>query len=443
MGRALDSGAPECRDAPPDCQTIGRDVLDRVHQLLHTPPRGRSGPWLVALAIGVVLAIQPIWPDNWGIGVTIVVALTLVASARWQLRWVPVFAIILCGVGLRWAMSNVESSDVADVTTAAIRTVLRGADPYGIGYAASRPVGASFPYGPVALLWYLPIFRDPTQIESLVSLALLGFFGVRAAQGRPLGLVVFALAPPLVLASVDGSNDTSAGLLILVSLALASKRPVWGAAALAVAVAFKPYALAWLPPLALWAGVPAFVGFAAASLVAWSPVLLVWGADKYLKSLAIAQQTHMREAYWSIASVWNGIDPGTAPRALETIRYFLSAAVAVLGGMRVRSIDGVIVVGTAAFMIAQFGGYFGSYVYIAAVAPVLCWRLDDWLRMVLPELMRAYGDVPAVGRRLRRAAAAPAAPLRPTPTQPAARMGSAIHAIPRSRGSRPSRNLTG
>jgi hypothetical protein len=406
------------------------------------PPRGRSGPWLVALAIGLVLGFQPIWPDNWGIGVTIVVGLTLAASARWQLRWVPVFAIILCGVGLRWAMSNAESSDVADVTTAAIRTMLRGWDPYGIGYIASRPVGASFPYGPVALLWYLPIFRDPTQIESLVSLGLMGFFGVRAAQGRPLGLVVFALAPPLVLASVDGSNDTSAGLLILVALALAAKRPVLGAAALAVAVAFKPYALAWLPPLALWAGLPAVAAFAAASLVAWSPVLFVWGADKYLKSLVMAQQTHLRAAYWSVASVWNAFDPGTAPRALETIRYFLSGAVAVFGGMRVRSIDGVIVVGTVAFMIAQFGGYFGSYVYIAAVAPVLCWRLDDWLRMILPELMRAYGDVPAFGRRLRRAAA-PSAPLRPTPTPATTRMASAIHAIPRSRGSRPSRNLTG
>ena len=286
--------------------------MNRVARVLHLPPRGRSGPWLLALPIGLVLAIQPIWPDNWGMGVALVVGLTLVASARWQLRWVPVFALILCGVGLRWAMSNVESSDVADVTTAAIRTVLFGADPYGIPYQASRPVGAAFPYGPVALLWYFPIYRDPTQIETMVSFALLGFFGVRAAQGRPLGLVVFALAPPLVLASVDGSNDTSAGLLILVALALAAKRPLIGAAALAVAVAFKPYALAWLPPLALWGGIPVVVGFAAASFVAWSPVLFIWGADKYLKSLAMAQQTHLREAYWSVASVWDAIDPGTA-----------------------------------------------------------------------------------------------------------------------------------
>src|SRR5207247_11480370 len=157
--------------------------------------------------------------------------LRVAAFASWWRGLLPVFALVPCAAGLRWARSNAEASAVAAVTTAAIRAVLRGADPYGIGYAASRPVGASFPYGPVALLWYFPIFRDPTQIESLVSLALMGFFGVRAAQGRPLGLVVFALAPPLVLASVDGSNDTSAGLLILVALALAAKRPMLGAAA--------------------------------------------------------------------------------------------------------------------------------------------------------------------------------------------------------------------
>jgi hypothetical protein len=432
---------------PPDCQTGTFRPVTRIRRLLRLPPRGRSGPWILALAIGLLLAIQPIWPDNYGIGVSLTLGVGLIAAARWKLTWAPVFIVLICGVGLRWATANLASSDVADVTTAAIRTMLRGWDPYGIGYVVSRPAGASFPYGPVALLWYLPMFRDPTQIEVFSSLALMGFFGIRAAMGRPLGLVLFALAPPLVLATVDGSNDTSAGLLILIALGLAAKRPVIGAAALAVAVAFKPYALAWLPPLALWAGVPAVLGFAAASVVAWSPVLFIWGVGSYLKSLSIAQQTHMREAYWSVASIWDGLLPGAAPRALETIRYFLSAAVAVVGGLRVKTIDGVIVVGTLAFVIAQFGGYFGSYVYVAAVAPILCYRVDDWLRTMLPELARAYDETAVAERRLPRAAAptAPAplpAPLQPAPSPAPVGMASAIHAVPRSRGPR-SRDLTG
>jgi hypothetical protein len=422
-----------------------------VTRLLQLPPRGRDGPWIVALSIGLVLAIQPIWRDNYAIGVAGLVGLTLIATLRWQLRWVPVIVVIVCGVALRWSVSNGDAaSDVSDVTQMAIMTVREGVNPYGIGYVVSRPPGASFPYGPVDLLWYLPFLRDPTQLEVLVSMALMGVLGVRAALGRPLGLVIFALAPPLVLASVDGSNDTSAGLLILLALVLAARRPVLGAAVLAVAVAFKPYALAWLPPLALWAGIPALVAFAAASVVAWSPVLFMWGIESYLRSLAMAQQTHLREAYWSLAAIWNGFDPGTAPRALETLRYFLSGAVAVIGGMRMRSIDGVIVVGTLAFVIAQFGGYFGSYVYIAAVAPILCWRVDDWLRMVVPDLLRAYGEAPTFGRRKRRSTAihpplrpAPSAPLLPVPSPAAARVSSAIHNVPRARGTRPSRDLTG
>ena len=411
---------------------------------LPLPPRGRSGTWLIALGIGLVLAIQPIWKDDFAIGVTSLIALTLIACARWQLRWVPVVVVIACGVALRWSASNVQSSDVSDVTRVAIMTMQEGTNPYGIGYFISRPPGAPFPYGPVDLFWYLPFLSDPTQLEMLVTFALLGYLGVRAGTGRPIGLVVFALAPPLVLASVDGSNDTSAGLFILIALALAAKRPALGAGLLAVAVAFKPYALAWLPPLVIWAGAPAVFGFLAASFLAWSPVLLVWGVESYWRSLAMAQQTHLRDAYWSLASIWDGLDPGTAPRALETIRYFLSGAVAVLGGLRVRSIDGVIVVGTAGFMIAQFAGYFGSYVYIAAVAPVICSRVDDWLRQVLPELSHAYEEAPVFGRRLRRATApVPLPPLRTAETAAPARLASAIHAVPRARSSRTSRNLTG
>src|SRR6185295_8958458 len=176
-------------------------------------------------------------------------------------------------------------------------------------------------------------------------------------------------------------------------------------------------------------------GFLAASFVAWSPVLFVWGPQSYLRSLAMAQQTHLRDAYWSLASIWDGIDPGTAPRFLETLRYFLSGAVAIFGGMRVRSIDGVIVVGTAAFM-------------IAAVAPVICYRVDDWLRQMLPELIHAYEEAPVIGRRLHRATGAapmPApmpAPLRAAETSAPVGLASAIQVVPRARA-RTSRNLTG
>jgi hypothetical protein len=378
-------------------------------RLLRVPPRGRDDHWLLALGIALVLAVQPIWPDRTAIGVTGAIALTLVAATRWQLRWLPVIVLVGCAIALRLSVINQEASDVADVTRTAITTMLFGGDPYGIGYITSRPAGASFPYGPVALAWYLPSVQDPRLIELIVSIVLTLAFGVRAAMGRPVGLVLFALMPPLVLASVDGSNDTSAGLLILAALVVAGHRPVLGAALLAVAVAFKPYAFAWVPPLILWAGLPSLVAFAGASIVAWSPVLFVWGPGSYLRSLALAQETHLRQAYWSLGAILDGVLPGAAARALETIRYFVAGAIAVLGGRRLQSIDGVVVVGAIAFAVAQFGGYFGSYVYLAGVAPILCWRVDDWLARGLPALARAYGQVEESPHRTRRPAAAPVA----------------------------------
>ena len=391
----------------------------------------------MALAIGLVLAIQPMWFDRVAIAVAGAIGLTLVAAARWQLKWLPVVVLVLCGLALRLSVVGREASDVADVTSNAIQMMGAGFDPYGIGYMTSRPMGAAFPYGPVALLWYLPFREDPAMLEFLVSVALLCYFGVRAANGRPIGLVVMALAPPLVLAAMDGSNDTSAGFLILVAIALGVGRPALGAAALAVAVAFKPYAVAWVPAYLVWAGLPALLAFIGASLVAWAPVLFVWGPESYLRSLAMAQQTHMRQAYWSVAAILDGILPGAAPRALETIRYVVAGGVAVVGARLVRSMDGVIVVGTLAFVLAQFGGYFGSYVYLAAVAPVLCWRIDDWLRMGLPELQRAYGAAEVLGRRPALAEAEAATEIKPR------RVAHVVATVTGDQGSKPSRGATG
>jgi hypothetical protein len=152
----------------------------------------------------------------------------------------------------------------------------------------------------------------------------------------------------------------------------------------------------------------------------------------------MAQQTHMRQAYWSFAAILDSIAPDLAPRALETARYVVAGGAALLGARVVRSMDGVIVVGTIVFVLAQFGGYFGSYVYLAAIAPVLCWRVDDWLRIGLPELQRAYGRAQPLGRRPATANAGAATELAP------GRMVPAIDAVTTDRPSRrPSRNATG
>lgn len=384
----------------------------------------------MALSIALVLAIQPIWPDRTAIAVAGMIGLTLLAATRWQLRWTPVIVLVFCAIALRVAMFGSHVSDVDDVTRAAIGYSMGGGNPYGFGYFESKPMGAPFPYGPIDLYWYAPFAFDPTVLEVAVSIGITLMLAVRAGNGRPVGLAIFAVASPIILAAVDGSNDTSAGLFILAALVLAGRWPLLGAAVLALAVAFKPYALAWLPPLVAFAGVPALLAFGVMSLVAWFPVYWLWGIGSYLKSLSMAQQVHLRDSYWSLGSILEAFAPGTAVRALETMRYFAAGVVAVIGSWKVRSMDGVIVVGTLVFLIAQFAGYFGSFVYLAAIAPILCWRVDDWLHRALPEIIQAY-DAHRPARVLRAPSTAPAfAPRAASGPSPVPAPGAAFAGAP-------------
>ena len=50
----------------------------------------------------------------------------------------------------------------------------------------------------------------------------------------------------------------------------------------------------------------------------------MWGIESYLRSLAMAQETHLRQSYWALGAILDGIAPGLAPRALESIRYFVA-----------------------------------------------------------------------------------------------------------------------
>ena len=189
-------------------------------------------------------------------------------------------------------------SDVLTVTQAAIRATLAGLNPYGVGYQESMPPGAPFAYGPLALLWYLPSLTQPGRLELLVSL---GFVTVLAMRGRVLGLAIYAVLPALLVTAADGSNDTSAGLFLLVALLVAERRPLAGGFLLALAAAFKPYALAWLPPLLAYGGIAGpLLAFIVGSVIAWGPALVLWGPGPIVESLRKAEGLHA-QAYYSLA----------------------------------------------------------------------------------------------------------------------------------------------
>ena len=250
----------------------------------------------VALVVALVCLLQPGAPPPAAILAAIACVGLLVASARWSVGRSAIVVLVLAGLALRLLPPS-GFSDVLIVTEAAIREMLAGGNPYGHGFEASVPPGAPFPYGPVALLWYLPVIGDPKLLELWASVVVLVTLGVR---GRPIGLAVYAVMPALLSTVSDGPNDQSVGLLLLVALLTTLRWPVGGAVLLALVTAFKPYALAWLPGLIGYAGVGPLVAFGVASVAVWLLPVVAWGPDAILWSIRRADAIHA-QPYYSLA----------------------------------------------------------------------------------------------------------------------------------------------
>jgi hypothetical protein len=161
-------------------------------------------------------------------------------------------------------------------------------------------------------------------------------------------------------------------------LVVALRAPIAGGVLLALATAFKPYALAWLPGLIAYAGAVApLLAFVAASAVVWLPALLAWGPDSLLWSFRKADQIHA-QPYYSLAYAVGS--PENVPKGLwQAIRIGAGVLLAAASFLLVRSAPSMIIVGTLVFGATLFLGWWGTFAYLAAVAPVLCWHVDDWL----------------------------------------------------------------
>ena len=99
--------------------------------------------------------------------------------------------ILLIGaLATRYEIRSRVGSDVLDVTAGAIDRVLAGLNPYGVGYEQSRPPGSPFPYGPLAILWYVPVAHLP-RLAELLSASVVA--SILALQGRFLGLAIYVV----------------------------------------------------------------------------------------------------------------------------------------------------------------------------------------------------------------------------------------------------------
>lgn len=350
-------------------------------------------PVRLALVMAIVLGLHSGIPTPTHVAFFVALGVLLAISAWRPVGLATILVLIVGGIAIRLAVSDRLGSDVLQVTKVAIDRVLAGLNPYGYAYQTSSPPGAPFPYGPMALLLYVP-FHHAALILELVTAGIVGV--ILAVQGRLVGLAVYVAAPILVSVATDGSNDTTLGLLILVAFMTAARWPALGGFFLAGAVAFKLSALAFAPAFLAWAGGRVAIAFASGSLIAWAPVLSTWGIASYLESASRANALHTT-VVWSFGTAVKGL-LGERVELLDTLRFAVGGAIAVVGLRFRHSMDAVILVGCAVYLVTLYGGNWATYAYLGGIAPVVCWRVDDWLGFrsrPLLERLRALRRAPA------------------------------------------------
>lgn len=217
------------------------------------------------------------------------------------LALVGVWGIVASGALLRLGYVGTGFSDQVLVSEAARARFLAGASPYGVGYEASVPPGAPFPYGPLALL-------DSVPLELAASIALLILL---ALARRPITLALYAGFPFAISLASAGNNDFVPTLLLAAGL-LALPR-AWGAILIGLSAAWKPYTVVFLPVAIANGSITTFIAGALTVAVGWLPAWL-WGG--YPESLALLNAMQG-------SSPWRFV---AAPIAVSALRFGALAA---------------------------------------------------------------------------------------------------------------------
>ena len=310
----------------------------------------------------------------------------LCAHRRRRRRWPPpcaggwaglaILVLLAVGVALRLAPAT-GFSDVLVVSQAATRELLAGGNPYGHGFSESVPPGAPFAYGPLALLWYLPSLDRPGQH---------GAAGVdagprRAGPARPPARPGHLRRDPGLrgrgqrrLQRHDGRPAHPGGPAGGAALARRGRRPAgrW------------PRPSSPMP----WPGCPGCIGYAGgvgapgglrAGLGRWPGCRPSWPGVRTRccgPSAAPTRCMPSRTTRWPTA--WAAPSP-CRRAAWQALRVGVGVLLAVLSLRLVRSAPSFVIVGALIFGATLFLGFWSTFAYLAAVAPVLCWHLDDWL----------------------------------------------------------------
>jgi hypothetical protein len=67
------------------------------------------------------------------------------------------------------------------------------------------------------------------------------------------------------------------------------------------------------------------------------------------------------------------------PEAYDRLRFLLGGLAALLAAPFCRTWTAAVVCGAVIYLVTLYTGYWATFSYLAALAPVVCWHLDEWL----------------------------------------------------------------
>lgn len=290
-------------------------------------------------------------------------------------------------------------SDVLAAVNEGIGVMLGGGNPYDHVYQATRPAGQPLPYPPGALLIHLPGHLwsglygvQMTEVvlgaAAMLLLALLGWVAGSLALATP-AVALYAGLGNLVNLSIDGSNDTGTGALLLAALvALAwalrrGARPMELAAAgllAGVALLTKQSALplALLPAAYLWsargrAKATPYLGGLVAVISIVSLPFLAMGPVAFVGRLASFSGVHADLYGWNVWTFAHSAGWPVADVATAGTLTLLVGVIALLIALAVpyRQLAAAVLAGIAVTLAALFAARWTTYAYFAMLAPIV------------------------------------------------------------------------
>ena len=265
------------------------------------------------------------------------------------------FVLVVGAAILRIAYIGWSETDPIELSRLASNRAFSGENPYLGVYET----GSAYSYGPLGLLTY----RAGILGEFLATI---GTSMLLLRNRAWMTLALFGAWPLFLFSSVSGNNDYSVGFLLILSLVVMRSRPRLGMVILAAATAVKPYAAAWFLPAAGFAGGSAALIGGLASVIFWSPVIVVWGIPTFVS--AVQRVDAVRESIVGRFPSWAFAD-------LPVLRLIVVPIS--LAGLMVRSWPRMLLLGAAGFIVFLGFAPWAHHAYLGAVVPVIGLALES------------------------------------------------------------------